>query len=194
MRPRKDKAPRAPTFHAHFPHGSHGILIRPYGCPILKAGSPVGLPPHAAPAALAMGASAPTSVAERSSRPTSVAAASTMIGADGLKPLNTSQRPSVSSHRKIGTSAIADQAEYSLLMPTTCPSADEIMSGAPMRPNSGMTRGTRPDRYMSDPSRRALMPGRRVCPMRNVQSWIATRDRPVLTREVASAPAVAPTS
>ena len=40
---------------------------------------------------------------------------------DGLKPLNTSHRPSVSSHRKIGTSAIADQAEYSLLMPTTCP-------------------------------------------------------------------------
>src|SRR5215204_2566167 len=52
-----------------------------------------------------------------------------MIGADALKPLNTSHRPSVSSHRKIGTSAIADQAEYSLLIPTTCPSAEEIMRG-----------------------------------------------------------------
>ena len=35
------------------------------------------------------------------------------------------------------------------------------------------------------------MPGRRVCPIRNVQSWIATSDRPVLTSEHGSAPATA---
>ena len=36
------------------------------------------------------------------------------------------------------------------------------------------------------------MPGRRVCPIRKDQSWIATSDCPMVTSEAASAPAVAP--
>ena len=41
---------------------------------------------------------------------------------------------------------MADHTEYCSLMPITCPIADEISRGPPMRPISGMTRGTRPDR------------------------------------------------
>ena len=40
---------------------------------------------------------------------------------------------------------MADHAEYCSLMPITWPIADEINRGPPIRPISGMTRGTRRD-------------------------------------------------
>ena len=40
---------------------------------------------------------------------------------------------------------MAENAEYCSLMPITWPIADEINSGPPISPISGMTRGTRRD-------------------------------------------------
>jgi hypothetical protein len=66
---------------------------------------------------------------------------------DGLKPLTTSQTPSDSSHRKIGTVAIAARTVIGSLPRNSVAVAEAMSSGAPMSPSMGMSRGTRPDRY-----------------------------------------------
>ena len=72
---------------------------------------------HAAPAFEATPIDERLTLAE-SIEVASSAAASSINGASLRKPLNTSHRPSKSSHRKIGRTAMADHAEYCSLMPT----------------------------------------------------------------------------
>ena len=45
----------------------------------------------------------------------------------------------------------------------------QMRNGAPMSPMTGMMRGTSRDRYITEPSSSALMPGMRLCESRNVQ-------------------------
>ena len=51
-------------------------------------------------------------------------------------------------------------------LPDSLTITTEMSIGPPMRPITGMRRGTR--RYISEPSSSALMPGMRRCPSRNV--------------------------
>ncbi len=87
----------------------------------------------------------------------------------GLKPLTTSQRPSDSSQAATGSAASAVQGEPCAMPPNNVVNTAAMSRGAPMSPITGMTRGTRRDRYIREPSSSALMPGMRLCPSRNVQ-------------------------
>jgi hypothetical protein len=53
--------------------------------------------------------------------------------------------------------------------------------GAPMSPTIGSTRGTRRDRYSSEPRSTAFTAGMRLWPTRNIPSYIPTSARPVTT-------------
>ena len=90
---------------------------------------------------------------------------SAVIG-EGLKPLTTSQTPSENSQ-----AATEGEGRDHLEAPETLPDAAASNSaamtaarsrGAPISPTIGMIRGR--DRYISEPSSRALMHGMRVCP------------------------------
>src|SRR5919204_4980566 len=107
---------------------------------------------------------------------------------EGLKPLTTSQRPSDSSHRKIGAVAIAANTVTGWLPRNSVAVADAMSSGAPISPSTGMTRGTSPDRYSNEPRSRALMPGMSPGPSRKVQSRTATSALPAVTSEAGAVP------
>ena len=64
-----------------------------------------------------------------------------MSGEFGLKPLKVSQRPSDSSHRKIGTTAIPDNTETCSLTPNSEGGGRRRNSGAPMSPSAGISTG-----------------------------------------------------
>ena len=54
-----------------------------------------------------------------------------------------------------------------------------MMSGPPMSPSIAMRRGTRPERYISQPSSSPFpKPTMKPGPSRNVQSWIPTSALP----------------
>src|SRR4029453_7123262 len=72
------------------------------------------------------------------------------------------------------------------------PSAEH---GTGDEPSRAMGRGTRTDRYISQPRISPFpTPTMKPGPSRNVQSWMATSDRPTVTSELASPPAAPPTS
>jgi len=66
-----------------------------------------------------------------------------------LKPLNVIHRPSDSSQKKIGATAMASHTDPRSVTPNSSPTAKAATSGAPMSPIAGMRRGTSPDRYIT---------------------------------------------
>src|SRR3954454_23787352 len=59
-------------------------------------------------------------------------------------------------------------------------------SGAPTSPMTGMIRGTRPDRYITEPRQSALTTGIRLWPRRNVWSYTAVSVEPAVTSDAES--------
>ena len=107
---------------------------------------------------------------------------------EGLKPLTTSQTPSENSHKATGMVAIPAGRDICPQRPNRTAISEAKSRGAPISPTSGMIRGTRPDRYIREPSSRALITAMKPGPNRNVQSYMATSAWPVTS---ASAPAPA---
>src|SRR5215831_8140054 len=97
---------------------------------------------HAQPAALP-----PIAGVHPPLRPTVGTAMPAVMG-EGLKPLMASQRPSDSSHTKIGTVAITARTGIGWLPRNSAAMAEAISKGAPISPSTGIRRGTRPERYI----------------------------------------------
>ena len=86
-----------------------------------------------------------------------------------------------------------DHTEIFSLMPRICPITEDVIKTPPTSPIAGMSRGTRLDRYIRYPSRRAFIAGMRVPPIRNAALYVPTNEAPLVRSAVESAPAAAPT-
>src|SRR4051794_38923728 len=74
----------------------------------------------------------------------------------GEKPLTTSQTPTENSQVAIGRASSSATGDTWSHTPNIVASDEASSSGAPTSPTAGITRGTRPDRYSTEPSRNAL--------------------------------------
>ena len=101
-------------------------------------------------------------------RPPDSAAISAVIG-QGWKPLTTSHTPSENSQAATGITGSTASPVNEECCPNSVANTAMMSRGPPMSPITGMMRGTRRDRYIKEPSSRALMPGIRLCESRNVQ-------------------------
>jgi hypothetical protein len=95
------------------------------------------------------------------------ASISAVIG-EGLKPLKASHTPSENSQAATGITGSPASPVKEECCPNSVANTAMMSRGPPMSPITGMTRGTRRDRYIKEPSSSALMPGMRVCESRNV--------------------------
>src|SRR5918995_1205331 len=98
--------------------------------------------------------------------------------------------PSDSSHTNSGAAARFFSAESGSMTPSSAAMPPAHRTGPATSPSRAMSRGTRPDRYISQPRISPFpTPRMKPGPSRNVQSWIATSDLPTVTKAPASPPA-----
>src|SRR5829696_1743306 len=97
--------------------------------------------------------------------------------------------PSDSSQTNSGAAARVVRAESGSMTPSSAAVPPARSTGPATSPSMAMPRGTRPDRYISQPRISPFpTPTTQPGPSRNVQSWIATSDLPAVTNEPGSHP------